>query len=411
MAQFPNFSSQDFSNQNLRGRSFKGQELIGANFGGADIQGADFSNAILRNANFSHARSGMRSSRLLLFAGISIVIAAVSLFAMTVPMVDRAKMLLNAYPKMLPYAYQTTSDLGSLLYAEILVTVLGVTAILSGALIMQTILTRTKPAERGPVIRFFSKENSAAIAILAALIALVLVSINLKGMVDTFAILAKTGLYGSARFNTASPEDDWTIAIFDSFLEIVVGATLLATTKMVTRKKALTLTATAIALGIGVGLGILAGSLKFSANYSPPQLLYYWFIILLHSVSELLFPHFLLLGCVVFAVFGAIAITIGRNAALLPIAALLMAFKTTAMLILAFSIPGKWPFQWVIELLIVLGTQLIVCAFSFIITFATQHTSFRGADLTNATFAQAKLGNTNFSKARLENANFRGAKI
>lgn len=55
--------------------------------------------------------------------------------------------------------------------------------------------------------------------------------------------------------------------------------------------------------------------------------------------------------------------------------------------------------------------QLMVCAFSFIITFATQHTSFQGADLTNATFLQAKLGNTNFAKARLENANFRGAKI
>jgi hypothetical protein len=81
------------------------------------------------------------------------------------------------------------------------------------------------------------------------------------------------------------------------------------------------------------------------------------------------------------------------------------------MLTAAFSISGEWPFQWVIELLIVLGTQLMVCAFSFIITFATQHTSFRGADLTNATFLQAKLGNTNFAKARLENANFRGAKI
>jgi hypothetical protein len=276
---------------------------------------------------------------------------------------------------------------------------------------MQMILTRTKPAERGSLISRFSRETSAAIGILAALIALVLVSINLKGMVDTFAILAKTGLYSSARFNTSSPEDDWTIAIFDSFLEIVVGAALLATTKMVTRKKALRLTATAMALGIGVGLGILAGSLKFSDNYSPPQLLYYWFIILLHSVSELFFPHFLFLGSVVFAVFGAIAITIGRIAAILPLAAFLMAFKTAAMLTLAFSIPEKWPFQWVIELLIVLGTQLMVCAFSFIITFATQHTSFRGADLTNATFLQAKLGNTNFAKARLENANFRGAKI
>ena len=88
-----------------------------------------------------------------------------------------------------------------------------------------------------------------------------------------------------------------------------------------------------------------------------------------------------------------------------------MLYSTAAMLTAAFSISGKWPFQWVIELLIVLGTQLTVCAFSFIITFATQHTSFRGADLTNATFTQAKLGNTNFSKARLENANFRGAKI
>ena len=401
MTQFPNYSSQDFSRQNLRGRSFKGQELIGANFNGADIQGADFSNAILRNANFSHARSGMRSSRLLLFAGISIVIAAVSLFAITAPMVDRAKMLSDAY--------QTTSDLGSLIYAEILVTVLGVTAILSGALVMQTILTRTKPAERGPVIRFFSKENSAAIGILAALIALVLVSINLKGMVDTFAILAKTGLYASARFNTASPQDDWTIAIFDSFLEIVVGAALLATTKMVARKKVLTLTATT--LGIGVGLGILAGSLKVSGNYSLFELSFWQIIVFFSRITELLFPHFLLLGSVVWAVFGAIAITIGRIAVLLPLAAFLMAFKTAAMLTLASSIPGEWPFQWVIELLVVLGTQLMVCAFSFIMTFATQHTSFRGADLTNATFTQAKLGNTNFAKARLENANFRGAKI
>lgn len=409
MTQFPNFSSQDFSNQNLRGRSFKGKELIGANFSGADIQGADFSNAILRNANFSHARSGMRSSRLVLFAGISLVLAAISLFAITAPMVDRAKMLLNAYPKMLSYAYQTTSELGSLLYAEILVTVLGVTAILSGALVMQTILTRTKPAERGSLISRFSTETSAAIGILAALIALVLVSINLNGIVDTFAILSKTGLYASARFNTASPEDDWTIAIFDSFLEIVVGAALLATTKMVTRKKALTLTATT--LGIGVGLGILAGSLKVSGKHSLFELSFWQIIVFFSRITELLFPHFLLLVCVVFAVFGAIAITIGRIAALLPLAAFLMAFKTAAMLILAFSIPGKWPFQWVIELLIVLGTQLMVCAFSFIITFATQHTSFRGADLTNATFTQAKLGNTNFAKARLENANFRGAKI
>jgi hypothetical protein len=409
MTQFPNFSSQDFSRQNLRGRSFKGQELIGANFSGADIQGADFSNAILRNANFSHARSGMRSSRLVLFAGISIAIAALSLFAMAAPMVDRAKMLLNAYPKMLSDAYQTTSDLGSLIYAEILVTVLGVTAILSGALVMQMILTRTKPAERGSLISRFSRETSAAIGILAALIALVLVSINLNGIVDTFAILSKTGLYTSARFNTSSPEDDWTMAIFDSFLEIVVGAALLATTKMVARKKVLTLTATT--LGIGVGLGILAGSLKVSGNYSLFELSFWQIIVFFSRITELLFPHFLLLGSVVWAVFGAIAITIGRIAVLLPLAAFLMAFKTAAMLTLASSIPGEWPFQWVIELLVVLGTQLMVCAFSFIITFATQHTSFRGADLTNATFTQAKLGNTNFAKARLENANFRGAKI
>jgi len=409
MNQFPNFSSQDFSNQNLRGRSFKGQELIGANFSSADIQGADFSNAILRNANFSNARSGMRSSRLVLFAGISLLIVAVSLFAMTAPMVDRAKMLLNAYPKMLPYAYQTTSDLGSLVNAEILVTVLGVTVIVSGALVMQTILTRTKPAKRGSLISRFSTETPASIGILATLIALVLVSINLNGIVDTFAILSKTGLYSSAKFNTASPEDDWTMAIFDSFLEIVVGAALFATTKMVTRKKVLTLTATT--LGIGVVLGILAGSLATYYKSSSTQLLYYWLIVLVHSISELLFPNFLLLGSVVWAVFGAIAITIGRIATLLPIATFLMAFKTAAMLTLAFSIPGEWSFQWVIELLIVLSTQLMVCAFSFMITFATHNTSFRGADLTNATFTQAKLGNTNFAKARLENANFRGAKI
>ncbi|MBD1835458.1 pentapeptide repeat-containing protein [Cyanobacteria bacterium FACHB-472] len=276
---------------------------------------------------------------------------------------------------------------------------------------MQTILTRTTPAERGPVIRFFSKENSAAVGILAALIALVLVSINLKGMVDTFAILAKTGLYSSAKFNMSSPEDDWTMAIFDSFLEIVVGAVLFETIKMISRKKTLILTATATALGIGVGLGIWAGSFKFSDNYSPPQLFYYWLIILIHSISELFFPHFLLLAPVVLAVFGAIAITIGRIAALLPIAAFALTFKIAAMLTRAFTITGEWPFQWVIELLIVLGSQLMVCAFSFMIAFATQRTSFRGADLTNATFNQAKLGNTNFSKARLENANFRGAKI
>ncbi len=54
------FSDQDYSGQNLRGRCFKGRNLTGANFCSANIKGADFSNAILINADFRGAKAGLQ---------------------------------------------------------------------------------------------------------------------------------------------------------------------------------------------------------------------------------------------------------------------------------------------------------------------------------------------------------------
>ncbi|MGQ4647405.1 pentapeptide repeat-containing protein [Lyngbya aestuarii] len=48
---------------------------------------------------------------------------------------------------------------------------------------------------------------------------------------------------------------------------------------------------------------------------------------------------------------------------------------------------------------------------SFIVLFATECTSFKGADLTNATFTRAKIGCTDFSKAKLKDTSFEGAKM
>jgi uncharacterized protein YjbI with pentapeptide repeats len=71
--------TQDFTNQDLRGKSFKGPNLAGANFSNADIRGADFSHANLTDANFSGVTAGMRSLRLMRFAAISLLITAIIL--------------------------------------------------------------------------------------------------------------------------------------------------------------------------------------------------------------------------------------------------------------------------------------------------------------------------------------------
>jgi len=55
--------SQDFSNQNLRGRSFQGQDLTNADFSYADLRGANFRGAILNGANFSYAKAGLKRRR------------------------------------------------------------------------------------------------------------------------------------------------------------------------------------------------------------------------------------------------------------------------------------------------------------------------------------------------------------
>nr|WP_242030531.1 pentapeptide repeat-containing protein [Coleofasciculus sp. FACHB-501] len=60
-------------------------------------------------------------------------------------------------------------------------------------------------------------------------------------------------------------------------------------------------------------------------------------------------------------------------------------------------------------------TSVILVPIGFLcgyaITFATSHTSFSGADLTDANFTQAKLQNTDFTEAKIDNTIFIEAKF
>lgn len=89
--------SEDFSDQNLRGRSFKGQDLTCVNFSYVHIRGADFSNAIFKKANFSHAIAELQRRWaiglvifLLLVSVVSGWISAVSMAYMEVFIVNNS---------------------------------------------------------------------------------------------------------------------------------------------------------------------------------------------------------------------------------------------------------------------------------------------------------------------------------
>ena len=70
--------SEDYSDQNLRGRSFEGELLNGADFSKSDLRGADFSQASLVGANFTDARMGIRPIAAIVLLGAAIVVSIIA---------------------------------------------------------------------------------------------------------------------------------------------------------------------------------------------------------------------------------------------------------------------------------------------------------------------------------------------
>lgn len=403
---------QNFSGQNLRGRCFIGQDLTGANFSNADIRGADFSNAILTGANFSRVKGGLRSPWLILLLGVILLVAATVLASLANKITTNAAVTGQAIADV---AEQLTVPLGAMLTLP---------GVVLGARILARASIGKISAKRAIRIGTLTQFGLGTV-----ILALAFSSVTLDKVVDI--------LY-----------DDYTghlplflgseayIGKLAALIGTLAGASAFSTVKASRRDRVNLLNISAIAALLGGCLGIL---FEISKNYEyasgivfiielfivlaiplvilstilrvfelfiaePTQILK---LLLMLFLMILVFKNAGLNGfgylfiVLLHTLFGVIPIELGRIITLVP----LISF------VIALLIGGLFHFD--LDDYYVNSVILVLIGFlcGYAITFATSHTSFSGADLTDANFTQAKLQNTDFTEAKIENTIFIEAKF
>jgi uncharacterized protein YjbI with pentapeptide repeats len=394
--------AQDFMGQNLKGRSFKGRDLTGANFESADIRGADFSNAILRGANFSNVKAGLRLPWLILIVGIGLLLVAVGLLVETTNIANMAITSgvldgLEIPDKILDGFKNVTMVVAAI-------------ATVSGAILVKlAIAFTTQPATRKLFRNRLYLRTVADVGVLAYLVTSVLLAVSLKNVLDMLDLWRTPSSY-AAGFLDDSPFSESAGGIYVASFSLLIGAiatTVFSGTKTRSRNKAAIL----IAAGVGVIaarlIGILGGlplldqfirsivSLFFivaSFPFFPPYLLF----ASLPFIGNFVVAVF---GTVGWALFGAFLVRVRRINAILPL----------IMFIIGFVLAGVNMMGWQsAAFLLAIALIAVVCSF---VVLATESTSFRGADLSNANFQKAALRYTDFTKATLENTDFSKAEV
>ncbi|MEP0840739.1 pentapeptide repeat-containing protein [Coleofasciculus sp. FACHB-64] len=408
--------AQNFSGQNLRGRCFIGQDLRGVNFSNADIRGADFSNAILTGANFSRVKGGLRSPWLILLLGVILLVAATILAS-----------LVNKITTNAAVTGQAIADV-----AELLTVSLGAMLILPGVVLGARILAKTS-------ISKISAKRAIRIGTLTqfglgtAILALAFSSVTLNKVENIL-----DDPY-SERFIPLFLEGDVYIGKLAALIGTLAGASAVSTVKASRRDRIKLLKISAITALLGGCLGILFETPKLYEYASGIIFIIELFVLIAIPVILLLtiltlvelfiteptqrlklllmlfsmivafknaglngFDHlFYLFFVLLHTLSGVIPIKLGRITTLVP----LISF------VIALLIGGLFHFN--LDDYYVTSVILVPIGFlcGYAITFATSHTSFSGADLTDANFTQAKLQNTDFTEAKIDNTIFIEAKF
>jgi len=346
--------------RNLRGRSFKSQDLTGADFSYSDIRGADFTNATLVGANFSHALAGLPPNRVVLLIAVSFLCLALS------------GLLLSLLFSLLSLVSFPINDLGS---SESL------------------------------------KHYIAAASVFIFFVVLgIFFAINRQERLTAALMTGAVSVVGAAVVvSTAVLAPGIAVAVTVSVIWVLVGA-------------------------IGVLAWVLAGS-RFRIPSS--QVWFGWSFLLSFSIIFGLFTDYAFVFICLLS--GATASFIASYGAW----ALMRAVDEALPFGLAWSLAGTFAFglavassglslstkgalYWAMQVAVTFaGVVTIVLLGAYLArldwastpraaswrttftTFALQgSTSFRGANLTNATFTQATLKNTNFRQAILTGIDF-----
>lgn len=400
--------TQNFVGQDLRGKSFKGQDLTGANFSNADIRGADFSDTILTDANFSGVKGGMRSLPLMRFAAISLLITAIILVIFV------KNYLFVPTPADLEY-----SDEGWQVYwypAMMAGAAPGAIATVLGAFLANRIAPGNQSASSKIGRDRFTLKRLVNIEVIAALIGLVLSAIALKNIAIIYALT--WDLHSLFYY----PSLGVSLGTLIASLGILTGTGSFTISKIRNRSRTGILWVVFFAVGLTLFLSTTlarqAGG-SFSHYHYPD---FFAVVFVLNSVliapqtspegmsgfypSERLIG--LYIGCafvILFSVlFGLLAGLAKRNALLIAFTIFCVTLQTiprTALLVTPDNISRIY---WIAIL-------LMPACYSYVITFASDRTSFYKATLRNADFSGAKLKHAEFKAAIIENTNFLGAKL
>lgn len=386
---------QDFSGQNLQGRSFSGQDLTGANFSHANIRGADFSRAILRGANFSHVKAGLRAPLLILIVVVSLLIAAGFLtYTASSTRTLLAARQIRVNEDAIKYMAIAVGSLSSVLGA------------VGGRIAIRRITTRNNLVRR--FRRVFAlrgtEEFLTAFGFGAVLVALALTALSVKDVTNIFWgpwIRKPGGPAGAAMY--FSPWSEIFMGISAALLGILAGAGAKATVRSTVPKRKAMIGATC--------LGTVAGVLTTAKTFyiSTFQTLFVFYImrnIPLSFLNWIDSSFSRIVGYIYNTIFdaliGAVAITVGETAFLLPVTTFIMAFVSGSV-VNNYDELNYAIIYWI-------ATPIaFIC--SFTIALATEQTSFQGADLTGANFNRATLKSTDFTEAKLDNVDLRGVKF
>jgi len=406
--------TQNFVGQDLRGKSFKGQDLTGANFSNADIRGADFSDAILTDANFSGVKAGMRSLPLMRFAAISLLILAAILLIVVKNYIlavlefnfysgelDLGVYYLNWYPATMAGAAP------------------GASATVLGAFLINRIAPGTQSAKKKIGRGRVNLKRLANVEIIAALIGIVLTAIALR---DIAVVYAVSWNYDSI---TYSPSRGVTLGTLTASQGILAGIGAFAISQIRNRRKTGILWIVFFAISLTLflfttltsqaGVGFIQ---RHFNSMSFVRLLYFLFSAPIvperstDSISSGFYPSErligLYIGCafivLILVLFGLIAGLAKRNP--LPIAFVVFYVTFESIPVTAiFAAPDS------ISRLYWIAILLMPACYSYIITFASERTSFYKANLRNTDLTGAKLKYADFKAAIIENTNFSGAKL